>query len=470
MNLNFKKAFFHFLLQTLLVFTVLAQSDAVDKFVQTQIAEQHVPGVAVAVIKNGKVVKSKGYGLASVEFQVPATDQSVFEIGSISKQFTSAAIMLLVEDGKVKLDEKISKYLPDTPETWQNVTVRNLLNHTSGIPSYTRLGGFELFKRYKAGDFIKELSQHPLDFETGTKYSYNNSGYSLLGYIIESASGKTYWEFLGNRIFKPLGMNSTANRDPKFVVRNRVTGYEWENGRLTGRDGVLTDLFSAGAIISTVADLAKWDIALHGNKILKQTSKDAMWTTGTLNNGENLRYGLGWYVNEFRGQKVISHSGQTAGFAANNSLYIDADVNIIVLSNIGTSSLGTIIAKEIAKIYIPSISLKALKVKTDENPNLSAKFKNAFENILKERFDTEILDADLIKMLSAESFKTKHKRINNFGNIKKFELIETEKLFDKTIYRYRIEMADKLLAVSFESGSDERLSGFFVEEEEDIIR
>ncbi len=466
MNPNFKKAFFLLLLQLILVFTVFAQSDAVDKFVQTQLAEQNVPGVAVAVIKNGKIVKIKGYGLASVEFQVPATDQSIFEIGSVSKQITAAAIMLLVEDGKVELDEKISKYLPETPDAWKDVTVRNLLNHTSGIPSYTRLGGFELHKRYKVADFIKELSKHPLDFETGSQYRYNNSGYSLLGYIIESASGKTYWDFLSERIYQPLGMNSTANRDPQFVVRNRVTGYEWENGRLTGRDGVLTDLFSAGAIISSVADMAKWNLALRGDKLLKQTSKDEMWKPGTLNDGEKLRYGLGWNISEFRGQKLFSHGGQTAGFAANNSLYVDSDLQIIVLSNLGTQGLGSSIARGIAKIYIPSISLKALKVKPDENPPVTAKFKTAFENILKENFDTETLTDNLIKTLSTERSKANFKRINSFGKIRKFELVETENTDGKTIYRYRVEMPKRLLLVRFENSEGEKVSQVSVEEEE----
>lgn len=138
-----------------LLLTVSVRADEVDKYVRAQLAGQHVPGAAVAVIRSGKVIKMNGYGLASVEFNVPVTTETVFEIGSVSKQITAAAIMLLVEDGKINLDEKISKYLPDTPEAWKEVTVRNLLTHTSGVKSYTSLGGFELSKRYKVGDFIK---------------------------------------------------------------------------------------------------------------------------------------------------------------------------------------------------------------------------------------------------------------------------------------------------------------------------
>ena len=184
--------------------------------------------------------------MASVEFNAPVTTETVFEIGSVSKQITAAAVMLLVEDGKINLDEKISKYLPNTPEAWKDVSVRNLLTHTSGVKSYTSLGGFELSKRYKVSDFIKELSPQPLDFAPGSAYKYSNSGYSLLGYIIESASGKSYWEFLQTRIFNPLKMNSTANRDPQFIIKNRAVGYEWENGRFVGRDYEFDRSFQRG--------------------------------------------------------------------------------------------------------------------------------------------------------------------------------------------------------------------------------
>ena len=157
------------LLFVFLLLTISAQADEVDEFVRARMIERNIPGAAVAVIKNGKIIKAQGYGLASVEFGVPATKDTVFEIGSVSKQITAAAIMLLVEDSKVNLDEKISKYLPNTPETWSNVTVRHLLTHTSGIKSYSSLTGFELNRRLKRDDFIKALAPHPLEFETGTR-------------------------------------------------------------------------------------------------------------------------------------------------------------------------------------------------------------------------------------------------------------------------------------------------------------
>ena len=446
--------------------TAFAQADAVDKFVQNQMAEEHIPGVAIAVVKDGKVIKTKGYGVASVEFNVPVTTETVFEIGSVSKQITAAAIMLLVEDGKINLDDKISKFLPDTPEAWKDVTVRHLLTHTSGVKSYTSIGGFQLSKRYKVTDFIKELKPQPLDFEPGSDYKYSNSGYSLLGYIIESAAGKNYWEFLRERIFQPLKMNKTADRDPQFIIRNRATGYEWENGRLVGRDYELTDLFSAGAIVSTVEDLAKWNIALRDETILKNSSKNESWKPFVLNSGKENFYGFGWGISDFRGQHLISHGGQTAGFAANNSRYVDENLSVIVLTNLGTQGLGSAIARGIAKIYVPSISLKSLKVQPKTDKKLSKIFKTALEVILNNKLDSELLTPELIESLSTERSKSEYKRIASFGKIKQMDFVGDDISADKKIYHYRVETPKKLLLWKFVVNDEGKISDILLEEEE----
>ncbi len=452
-----------------LLFTFSARADEVDTYVRAQLAERHIPGAAIAVIKNGKVIKMEGYGLASLEFNVPATTETVFEIGSVSKQITAAAVMLLVEDGKVGLDEKISKYLPHTPESWKDVTVRHLLTHTSGVKSYTSLGGFELSKRYKVGDFIKELSLQPLEFEAGSAYKYSNSGYSLLGYIIESASGKNYWEFLRVRIFIPLKMNSTADRDPQFIIKNRATGYEWENIRLVGRDYNLTDLFSAGAIVSTIADLAKWDIALRDESLLKTTSKNESWKAFRLTNGKENPYGFGWNVGEFRGQALLSHGGQTAGFAANISRYTDADLDVIVLTNLGTQGVGSAVARGIAKIYIPSISLKSLIAKTQTDAKISKLIATALEEVLQNKLNPELLSGNLIKMLSTERAKRENERIASFGKIKKLDFVSDETSDGKKIYRYKAETPKRLFLWRFAVNEEGKILEMSLEEEESVI-
>ena len=469
MNINSNSARFSTLFAFIfLLLTVSVRADEVDKYVRAQLAERHIPGAAVAVVKNGKVVKMEGYGFASLEFNAPVTTETVFEIGSVSKQITAAAVMLLVEDGKINLDDKISKYLPNAPETWKNVSVRNLLTHTSGVKSYTSLGGFELSKRYKVNDFIKELSPQPLDFEPGSAYKYSNSGYSLLGYIIEAASGKNYWDFLQSRIFNPLKMNLTANRDPQFIIKNRAVGYEWEDGKLVGRDYNLTDLFSAGAIVSTISDMAKWDIALRDETLLKNSSKAQIWKPFTLNDGKENPYGFGWNVGEFRGQKLLSHGGQTAGFAANISRYTDSDLDVIVLTNSGTQGLGSLIARGIAKIYIPEISIKSMKAQPEPN----AKISQMIAAVLRERFDNKfnpnLMTDELIKTLSTDRAKSENQRIASFGAIKNLVFVggETDSDSDAKTYHYKAETSKRTFLWRFAVNADGKISEMTLEDEE----
>ncbi len=351
-----------------LLLPLSARADKVDDYVRMEMANRHVPGAAVAVMKSGRIVKMKGYGFASLEFDALVTKDTVFEIGSVTKQMTAAAIMLLVEDGKVSLDEKISAYLPNTPEAWKDVTVRNLLTHTSGIKSYTSLEGFELAKHLKVSDFIKQLAPQPLEFTPGERNIYSNSGFNLLAFIIEARSGMPYIQFMRTRIFGPLGMTKTTDRDPQFIVKNRANGYEWENGHLAGRDASLTDLTGAGSIVSTIEDMAKWDAALRGTTFLKPSSRAEIWKHFVFNDGKESPYGFGWRISDIGGHKLIGHTGQTAGFASANFRYVDDDIAVIVLTNNGGSGVGGDIAVGIAKLYIPALSLAAVKAINGTHP------------------------------------------------------------------------------------------------------
>lgn len=467
MNRRLFFAHFLFLFLALLLFnTVSIRADKIDDYVKTQMRERHIPGAALAIIKDGRLIKAEGYGLANVELNVPATKETVFEIGSITKQITAAAIMLLVEEGRVNLDEKIGKYLPNTPESWNNVTVRHLLTHTSGIKSYTGLTGFELTKRLKRDDFIKILSAHPLEFTPGERWIYSNSGYNLLGFIIETVSGKSYWDFTRERIFKPLGMNSTADRDPRYIIRNRATGYEWESNQLVGRDYDLTDVFSAGAIVSTVLDLAKWDAALRGDSFLKAQSKSQIWQPVALNNGKPYPYGLGWNVAEFRGHKLVSHGGQTAGFAANISRFTDDDLTVIVLTNLGDIGLGTAIARGAAKIYIPAISLRALKPQTGEDANVSKMLELALKNRLEGTLNPDLFTDEMLRNVSTGRAKALAERVKAFGAIKSFVFVSGENGEKYRIYRYKIETPTRLMLWRFGVNEQGKIAEMTLEEEE----
>ncbi len=465
--MNSKIFRFHIALFLALVFALSVRADEVDKTVRAIMQERQIPGAAVAVVRNGKTVKKQGYGLASVELDVPVTEGTVFEIGSVTKQMTAAAVMLLVEDGKINLDDKISKYRPSTPDAWQDVSVRNLLTHTSGVKSYTAIGsGFELTRHLKRDDFIKALSSYPLDFAPGARYSYSNSGYNLLGFIIESASGKPYWDFMRERIFQKLGMNETFDRDPKYIIKNRAVGYELENNQLTGRDYDLTDIFSAGAIVSTVGDLLKWDAAWRDDTLLKKESKQQAWTPFVLNDGKPYPYGFGWSVADFRGHRLISHSGSTAGFSSQIMRFTDDRLSVIVLINLGTGAYAGSIARAVAKIYIPEISLKAMKAAEGADAKLTEMFSGVLRERLENRFNAEFLSDNLIRSLSTERARENNLRLASFGAVKNFTFVGSESAENSKIYRYRAETAKRLFLWRFAVGADGKITEMTLEDEE----
>ncbi len=328
----------------------VAHADQVDRYIKGQMAEHRIPGVALKIIKDGKTIKAAAYGLSNLELNVRVKPETVFEIGSITKQFTAAGILLLAQEDKLSVDDRISKYLNDTPEAWTNVTIRHLLTHTSGLKSYTGLDGYQLWRHLTQKQFIRSIGKEPMEFQPGDSWKYCNTGYNLLGYIIENVSGRNYWDFMGERIFVPLGMHSTTNRLPRLVIPNRAAGYEQTNHVWINRDADLTEVFSAGAIASTAGDLAKWNAALDGDRLLNTASKAQMWTPVRLNDGRTRKYGFGWNVDTLDGHKNIGHGGSTSGFSASLQRFPDDRLAVIILTNTD-EEIATTLAKKIATFY-----------------------------------------------------------------------------------------------------------------------
>lgn len=328
----------------------LAFADEVDVLIKSEMEKHQIAGLALMVVRDGHPVKTGCYGVANLEWNVPVTPDTVFEIGSITKQFTAACILLLAEDGKLTLDDKLSRHLANAPPAWSNITVRHLLTHTSGIKNYTGLDGFELTRHLTQTQFIEKIGALPLSFRPGDSWAYCNTGYSLLGYVIENASGKNYWNFLRERILQPLGMNATTNRKPGVIVPKRAAGYELTNHVHINRDYDLTDIFSAGAIISTVPDMARWDAALNGDKLLSAASKEQWWSPAKLNNGKIQNYGFGWFLDPLDGHKDIGHGGATSGFSASIQRFPDDKLSVIIMCNADETGVATMLAKKVAVI------------------------------------------------------------------------------------------------------------------------
>jgi CubicO group peptidase (beta-lactamase class C family) len=334
----------------------VARADEIDDYVNAEMHKRHIPGVSLAVIQEGKVVKAEGYGLANVELNVPASPETVYKIGSVSKQFIAAGIMLLVQDGKLKVDDKISTFLEDTPEAWKDITIRHLLTHTSGLTR--EAPGFASLTIQSDADLIKTAYDRELGFAPGEKWRYCNLGYFALAEIMRKVSGKPWGEFMRQRVFAPLGMDSTRVTTVRDIVPNRADGYYWR-GHLENDDVALA-VRPSGAFLSTVLDLAKWDAALYDNTILAQASRDEMWTPVTLSDGKQHPYGYGWELGAIAGRRVVRHGGTISGFRSSYLRLMDDKISVIVLAN-GATALPGVIVNEVAKRYVGELAAESAK-------------------------------------------------------------------------------------------------------------
>jgi len=370
-----------------------ADPDRIDRYIEAQLKKQNIPGLAVAVVRDGAVTKARGYGVADVELNVPATERSVFQWASVTKQFTATAIMLLAQDGKLKLDDPVSRYYPNAPSAWSNVTVRHLLTHTSGIKGYTELPNFfaTVRKDYEPDEIIGLVTSRPLEFAPGEKWAYSNTGYYLLGLIIEKVSGQSYGEFLMRRIFRPLGMDTARLNNQFELIPNRATGYDLQNDRLVRAEFVSpTQPFSAGALVGTVLDLAKWDAALYTDKLLPTAVLQEMWTPVKLNDGKTFPYGYGWQTGEIRGHPYVGHGGGIHGFSSFILRLVHDKLTVIILVNRGANPQA--LAASVAGHYIAGLTFSSITAQPDTEPKLTERLKRClFE--MAEKKDSEILTA-----------------------------------------------------------------------------
>lgn len=332
-----------------------ATATKVDDFLKNEMTKQRIPGVALAVVKSGQIVFAQGYGYANLEHQVLVKPETIFQSGSVGKQFTATAVMLLVEEGKLDLDASLAKYFDDAPASWKEITVRHVLTHTAGMTDYPK--DFDYRRDYTEDDMLKLIKALPLAFPPGEKWEYSNLGYVTLGILIHKVTDKFYGDFLQERIFKPLGMNTARVISEADLVPNRAAGYQLVNGEIKNQDWVapLLNTTADGALYLTVLDLAKWDAALYDEKILKQTSLARMWSPVKLNSGKTHGYGFGWSLNEVRGHRVIEHGGSWQGFKAMISRYVNDKLTVIVLANLAQADQAKL-AHGVAAIYNPELA------------------------------------------------------------------------------------------------------------------
>lgn len=327
-----------------------------DSIAHSGILENRAVGIAAAVVKGNDTLLLKGYGRANVEWDVPMPADAMFEIGSVAKQFTAAAILQLRDEGKLSLDDDITKWFPDFDTRGNRVPLRRLLDHTSGIRGLTEMPEFAHLvtnPRLPRDSAYALIKRYPFQFPTGEAAVYNNSAYWLLGLVVEKASGMTYEEYVEQRIFQPLGMTRSMYCNSAENVPRRAHGYVIQNGAIRrAMTNVHTWPFSAGSICSTAGDLVTWLQALHGGKVLSPRSYAEMITPAKLNDGTPLRYGMGLGVGTNpAGMRFIGHGGAIDGFRAEATWYPDAQLAVVVLmnaaSNLDPGAIGVELAMEV---------------------------------------------------------------------------------------------------------------------------
>jgi CubicO group peptidase (beta-lactamase class C family) len=344
----------------LMAFTTIAlaqnSQDAVDRLVSSEMAKRQIPGLALLVVRDGKIVKQQGYGLSNVELQTPVKPETLFQSGSMGKQFTATAVMMLVEQGKVGLDDPLTKYFPDAPAQWNTVKVRQLLSHTGGFGDYP--DKFDFRKDYTEDELLKIVEGIPLAYAPGTKWSYSNLGYLTLGVLIHQVTGQFYGDFLQERVFKPLGMSTTRVMSEEDIIQNRSAGYRLVKGQLKNQEWVSPTLNTTadGSLYFSIVDLAKWDAALTARKLLKPESFDLMWTPMKLSDGKPNKdgYGFGWFIHDVHGHRVIEHEGAWQGFTTNISRYVDDKMTIVVLTNLAAAAPDDI-THHVAGLYVNAL-------------------------------------------------------------------------------------------------------------------
>ncbi len=311
------------------------------------------------MVRDGQLVKAAGYGLANLESAAPATAETVYEIGSITKPFTAEAIMLLVEAGKLALDDAVGKYVDGLPTAWQPLTLRQLLTHTSGLTDWESANLLSFRRDYTAGEFIALVSAYPLDFTPGERWSYTNTAYPLLGMVIARVSGQSYEEFVAQRIFRPLDLTATRFVNAQEIVPQRAGGYVDEAGKLHKGEPRRPDLLRPnGGILTSVLELAKWARIFSTEFVLKRSSLEQMQTPVRLNNGKTFNCGFGLFLDVVHGHRLIVHNGSTAGgFSSVFYHYPDDKLTVIVLCNIDRGDAVNIIATRVADFYVPGLAI-----------------------------------------------------------------------------------------------------------------
>jgi CubicO group peptidase (beta-lactamase class C family) len=424
-------------------------SKAVDTYVNEQLSANLIPGVSLALVQDGKVIYAKGYGYANLEHEVPAKPETVYQLASVSKQFTAAGVLLLVQDGKIELDKPINTYLTDAPESWQAITVRHLLNHTAGLGDYG--ADFDYLQPKTQEEMLNVIYQSELMFEAGSRFSYSNFGYNTLSILISKVSGQSFSDFMTERIFAPLGMSATTVISERDIVMDRAQGYQLEVSEATQSSvknqswvNPSLNVFGDGAFYSTVLDMAKWDAALYGSNILSEESKKTLWEPLTLSNGASWpiadAYGMGWSVGSVNRHAFVEHSGGWQGFATHFLRFVDDRLTVVVLANLDVAGSSGI-ARHVAGLVNPDLSLKL----TEDKPEVTSLTKTVLEDLFTGELNQDMFTPDGL-VLGNELQTLVQENGSALGAVREVTLLaQPNALYGYLVYLYDVKLENTSL-------------------------
>ena len=437
-----------------LLVSTAVQADSLDDAIRAEMQRSHIPGVAIAVVKDGKIIREQGYGYADLEQQVKVTPDTLFQSGSIGKTFTAALVLLLADEGKLSLDDPVSKYLSPTPPAWDGITIRHLLTHTSGLDDpYAKL---DLTRNYTDEELLALEAAIPTRFAPGEKWSYSNMGYHLLGFICNKVGGKFYGDQLRERIFAPLGMGTRIISESE-IIAHRSRGYEWKGDQLVNQSWVAPRLNTTadGSLYLTARDLAKWDLALYGDKVLNARLRQASWTPARLNDGSATEYGYGWFLGQRNGHRSIGHGGAWQGYRSQLDRYVDDRLSVVVLAN-SASARPNKLADLVAAHYVPALAVKPTPAIAETEPAVADRVRGMFAALAQGQQPSG-LSPEVAKRLTPDFLRMVSGDLQDWGALRKVEPLARSVDGEQRQYKYRLSYASGVMRVDFTLGKADQV-------------
>ena len=431
--------------------------DALDRYIIEDMEARRIPAVVFGVFRDGKILRSGAYGLSNLELGVAATTSTVFEIGSVTKQFTATVILQLMEEGKVSLDDPISSTVVSLPDEWRQIELRNLMNHTSGIPDIEEIFGYDCYRnQYTAEAIVEVANSRPVEFAAGTKFHYSNTNYYLLALVIQKIDKKTYSQSLQDRICIPLGMAHTRESDPWAVIPDRASGYMLtDNSEIVNRDPMQPSAcLGAGTIISTVGDMAKWDAAINRHTLLSRKSQEMMWTPTKLTDGSAVECGFGWFISPWNEHPSVEHSGGTAGFSCDYRRFPDSGISVMVFSNLFNTNVGNYEIRAVDTIQ-PGISYLTSPTIPEDDSAVRARLLAGMNDVAAGATTSLYVCPRMMEQYNAISRTDWKTRLHEMV---RFELVAHEKYAPKEAGNgeivtetciYRLTMGETILIITF---------------------